>query len=225
MPAITAITPIDHDRLAIQIDGMYCCSVRRRTFSGMDLAVGSEITCADIQEREKNYWKYAYEDLWEREGHRIERVIGMVAWADDRVETLIEGFGADSTEFIDTHPETSGFPDLGIYLNEGGTLVARIEVSGTHRMRGVGYWVRPDKIDYAQDHMDEHVWIALHCQEPRERVICIKPTTDSPRREIQRSIRGATERYLEFRDEDDEVVGHEEFRQWLIDRVNQMTGT
>ena len=199
MPAITAITPIDHDRFAIFIDDLHCCSVRRRTFAGMNLSVGSEITCADMSEREANYWKYAYAHLWEREGHRIERVMGMVAWADDRVETLIEGFGADSTEFIDTHPETPGFPDLGVYISGGGPLVARLEVSGTEYMRGTGYWVRPDKIDHALEHPEESVGIALHYQEPEERVICIKPTTNSPRREIERQIRGATERYLEFR--------------------------
>lgn len=101
MPAITAIVPISHDRFSIHIDGEFCCTVRRRTFSGMNLAEGSEISCDDLKERERNYWKYAYESLWEQEGHRIERVMGMVARADDRMKTLIEGFGADTTEFID----------------------------------------------------------------------------------------------------------------------------
>ena len=222
MPSITSITPIDNDRIAINIDGSYCCSVRSRTFVGMKLSVGSEISCNEIKEREKNYWKYAYENLWEREGYRIERVMRMVAWADGRVETLIEGFGADQPEFIDMHSDTPGFPDLAIYLNCGGPLVARIEVSGTEQLRGSGYWVRPDKIEYALNHPDDHVWIALHYQKPRERVVCIKPTEYKPDREVRPTIRGAIERYIEFLDEDAEVVDHLNFQEWLRSRVDQM---
>ena len=223
MPSITAIEPIDNDRYAIYVDEVYCCSVRTRTFSAMGLSIGSEVTCEEIVEREKNHWKYAYgPEHWEREGLRIERVRGMVGWADDRVETIIEGFGADLPEFIDGHPETPGFPDLAVYLSGGGPLVARIEVSGTERLRGSGYWIRPDKVDYALTHPDEHVWITLHYQEPNERVICIRPTADSPRREINPQIRDSTERYVVFHDTDIEVVGHEEFRNWLRRRVDQM---
>ena len=223
MPSITSITPIDDERLAIDIDGTHCCSVRKRTFAGMDLSIGSEISCEKLEEQEKNYWKYAYADLWETEGYRIERVIGMIEWADDRVETMIVGFGADQPEFIDSHSDTPGFPDLAVYLRGGGPLVARIEVSGTDKLReGSAYWVRPDKVKYAVDHPDEHVWIALHYQEPKQRVACIKPTNFKADREVRPTIRGAIERYIEFYDRDPEVVDHNGFKQWLNSRVDQL---
>ena len=223
MPSITSITSIDNERFSIDIDGTNCCSVRKRTFAGMNLCIGSEISCDELKEREKNYWKYAYADLWKREGHRTERVTGMVEWADDRVETMTVGFGADQPEFIDMHSDTPGFPDLAVYLEGGGPLVARIEVSGTDKLeKGSSYWVRPDKIKYAVDHPNEHVWIALHYQKPKERIVCIKPTNYRTDREVRPTIRGAIERYIEFYDRDPEVLNHWDFKQWLNSRVDQM---
>ena len=105
------ITEIQHNAesgpVRVFIDGAFCVQIRARTFSAMNLFVGQEVTCNELKELEKHFWKHAYgEDAWEREKLRLQRVIDLINWADPRAEAIAVGFGAQSTEFIPEHEVT-----------------------------------------------------------------------------------------------------------------------
>ena len=69
MPVITEIRYNNpSDRYWVYIDGQYCASIRARTFQGMNLIEGQEITCDDLIELEKFHWKNTYgQNAWEKE--------------------------------------------------------------------------------------------------------------------------------------------------------------
>ncbi|WP_442487429.1 hypothetical protein [Halomonas litopenaei] len=210
----------DRDRFWVFVNGSYCCSIRGRTFKGMSLFVGKEISCTQIEEMEKFHFKRVYnETSWEKEGVRLEKVKNLIDsfFLDIRVE--LTGFGAGSTEFILDHPEEQGRPDMELVLNETSKVVMAVEVTGTEVMRGSDYWVRPDKLEYAKNHPYENVWLVLHYAKPFEKFVVIKPDTDKEYPFVIKSIRGTDEKYVIFNDRSPEVVTVEHFREYLATMV------
>ncbi len=134
------------------------------------------------------------------------------------------GFGAGMLQFIPEHPDESGVPDSSVTLADAGRLVMRVEVSGTERLRGEGYWVRPDKLLYARRHPDEEVWVVLHYREPSERVVCVRPLLDRDYEAVEMQIQGAGENYVVFSDGDGELTDHVGFRLRLRQLVDVMLG-
>lgn len=177
MSKITKIQHMaDRQRYWIYVDGDYCTSVRERTFPALNLTVGQEVTCDDIKELETHHWKHTYgAAAWQKEKVRLDKVKALIEQMDPRVETKIVGFGADSEEFIEGHPSEAGKPDLEVCTRQESILVMLVEVTGTERMRGTTYWVRPDKLNYARNHPDEDVWLILHFAQPHEKFVFIKP--------------------------------------------------
>ena len=71
------------ERVWIYIDGLFCCSVRSRTFPAMGLEVGTDVTCEQVMFLERYFWKLRYgTESWERESLRLKRVTEMIKWAD-----------------------------------------------------------------------------------------------------------------------------------------------
>lgn len=212
----------DKERYWIFVDGKYCCSIRERTFPALQLMIGQEVTCDEINERESFVWKSQYgEAAWKKEGVRLDKVKALIDGIDPRAEARVVGFGAGSTEFIAEHPEEAGRPDIEVVLT-GRQHVAllSVEVTGTEQMRGATYWVRPDKLAYIQAHPDQDVWLILHYAEPEERFVFIRPTSKKAHYPIvDKVIRGATEHYVEFTDASPEVVSYETFRDNLLGKI------
>lgn len=78
-------------------------------------------------------------------------------------------------------------------------------------MRGEGYWIRPDKLEYAENHPDETVYTAVHYTQPEELVRFIKHIPGKQYQYKRIEIRGAIEHYCIFHDRDEEVLTLEEF--------------
>jgi hypothetical protein len=97
-----------------------------------------------------------------------------------------------------------------------------VEVTGTESMRGNTYWVRPDKLKYAQSHPDQDVWLILHYQNPIEKFVFIKPNLQKNYSVSEIMIRNSKELYIEFRDSDSEVVSQQIFRDHLSAKVNSI---
>ena len=224
MPKITKITSDKQkERVYVDIDNAYCTSIRFRTWSGIALKIDDEISCEDLKEKEKYFWKKAYgKSSWEKEKIRIKRVSLWFKKYIPEVEVIISGFGAAHTDEILSHPEESGEPDLIIQDNESKIEILLLEVTGTEYMRGEGYWVRPDKLEYAANHLDKDVWIALHYQNPAEKIIWIKPEQDTTEKKIKDiNIRGAIEKYMIFFDSDKEVRTSKEFKDHILNKLNR----
>lgn len=182
----------------------------------MNLSIGQEISCSEVRELEAHFWKHSYgKDSWEKEKTRLNRVLDLLNWADARAEAFVTGFGADSMEFIEGHPDEAGKPDIEVKLKGQNISVMMIEVTGTEQRRGSDYWVRPDKLTYAQSHLEIDVWLILHYALPREKFVIIKPKANFPYLAQDFTIRGAVEHYVVFSDSSDEIVSLNDFRQYL----------
>lgn len=204
MSAITQFkNTTDQQRVFIFLDGQYATSVRRRTFDGLNLRVGQKITKDEIDLRESLYWKTKYSNNggWERENKRLDRITQCLEFCDERFVVKKTGFGAGSTEFIAQHPELSGSPDLEVTDAEG-NLITCVEVTGTERMRGNGFWVRPDKIKWARDNPNKPFWLALHYSEPKEMMFFHKPDPTKNYETTQVKIGADHERFIVLSRED-----------------------
>ena len=96
-----------------------------------------------------------------------------------------------------------------------------VEVTGTEAMRGdpTIYWVRPDKLKYANSHPAKDIWVILHYAKPVEKFVFIKPTAGKAYTYTNKDIRGAGERMVEFRDGEPEVKTQAEFQVHLMART------
>lgn len=202
------------DRMAIFIDNKFCTSIRKRTFSGMNLNEGDEITCEELKEKENFFWKQAYgKKSWEREKVRLEKVKELVLSISSNLVIKETGFGAGKTEFLAEHPDESGSPDLTVYKDK--MEIMFIEVTGTEFKRASDYWVRPDKIKYFQNHPEKNIWIILYFNS-LEQFIFIRPNSDQQYEYSEEIINEATEHFVKFNDDSSEVKNQEQFRDALL---------
>lgn len=210
----------DKDKYWIYVDGDYCTSIRARTFKGMTLFIGQEISCDQIVEMENFHFKNQYKNTWEQEKVRINKVSQLITSINPSVIIKVTGFGADSNEMIKAHPEEQGKPDVEVSIANSSTTIMLVEVTGTNRMRGTDYWVRPDKLLYCQNHPEQNVWIILHYAEPTERFVFIKPIATKQYSHFIQNINGTDEYYVSFNDSDDEVYSIDQFSNHLNSLVN-----
>lgn len=138
------------------------------------------------------------------------------------MEVQTVGFGANTDELIEHHPDASGAPDLRVVVAKNGKYLMSVEVSGTEAKRGDDYWVRPDKLAYARNNPDHDYFIILHYKEPREEFIYIRPNADVAYRVSEKEIAGARERYVVFSGNNKEVISEAEFKFYLRQKVDQL---
>jgi len=226
MPKITGISPqkSNSERLSIYIDGSFCTGVRKRTFQAMNLNIGDEISCEKLKEQENFFWKQAYQDVWKNEKVRIAKVAKLVESIDESVLVKIVGFGADTEVLIKEHPDEKGKPDIDVtHKLKSEITILKIEVTGTERMRGSDFWVRPDKIEYAENHPEEDVWIILHFSEPKEIFKFIQPVKGKKYERHKITIREAGEIFCIFKEGDEEIKTLDEFAGHLKERLDELS--
>lgn len=198
------------ERVAVYLDGEWAIGVRARVFPALELNIGDATTAEELNERESFFFKNHYgPKAWEAEKKRIQRVLAFLDWTGLGLSSTICGFGADSLDIIKDHPKVPGEPDMAIRGPDGQFLM-HLEVTGTERQRGTGFWVRPDKIACAQSHADEESWVALHYAHagPKggERLVFFKIDPHKSYQAEMMNIRGAGEPYV--------VVGEEDVVSW-----------
>jgi hypothetical protein len=81
-----------------------------------------------------------------------------------------------------------------------------------------------DKLSYAQRHPEIDVWLILHYALPREKFVIIKPKATFAYVAQNFTIRGAIEHYVVFSDRSDEIVSLNEFKEYLIRKLNEAEG-
>jgi hypothetical protein len=220
MATITDISfKSETERFSIYIDNKWCCSIRQRTFIGMHLSIGQKITCQEVKDMESFHFKNKYQNSWENEKVRIDKVSELINTFSNQFRLDNTGFGTDSNEIIKSHPDEPGAPDVSV-INNNGQVVMYLEVTGTEQMRGRDYWIRPDKIQYCQNHFEKNIWIVLHYSLPQEKFVFLKPELNKVYKHTVKNISGTDEYYVLFNDSDSEVKPMEEFRRHLISLVN-----
>lgn len=145
---------------------------------------------------------------WEKEKVRLDAVSGLIRTARDDIEVKETGFGAGQIEFLAMHPEESGSPDLTLYKNSEACMY--VEVTGTENKRGTDYWIRPDKIEYFQNHPEKNIWIVLYFNN-EDQYVFIKPDMNKNYSFEEKEIRGAIEHYVLFDDASPEVKTRDMF--------------
>ena len=203
------------DRTYVYIDDNYCLSVRSRTWISFKLDIGDEADCESLKEQEKFIWKNLYNtDSWKKEKIRLHYVSSWLKKYIPFIDVKISGFGADTTEYIASHPEEKGEPDINITLENTNTIVLFLEVTGTEHKRGNDYWIRPDKIDYIQKHNEKDIWVALHYADAKK-IIWIKPFLDKKYSYVEKNLKGAIEYFVIFDDNSPEVKSSQEFKDYI----------
>jgi len=187
------------------------------------LKIGDTIGCEELKEKESYIWKNLYnENSWKEEKVRLNYVKAWINKYLPSLEVDISGFGADSNEFIKSHPSEKGEPDMALFIKGTKTIVLFLEVTGTKHKRGSDYWVRPDKIDYIQKHTEKDVWIALHYADDKK-IIWLKISQDKKYSYVEKNLKGATEYYVIFDDDSDEVKSSHEFKIYVENKLHKTT--
>ena len=222
MPRITKITyKPEKQRYWVFVDGVYCASIRERTFPALNLTAGMEISCDKVKELENFHWKNAYnKESWEKEKVRLNKVVNLIENIDTRLKANIVGFGADTTEYIKEHPEEQGSPDIEVVLNDTGVIIIFVEVSGTEFMRGESYWIRKDKIEFIQNHPEKDIWVILHYSNIDEKFVFIKADLKKTYIVSSKTIKQATEYYVEFYPNSPELKSFQEFKSYLKNKIH-----
>lgn len=183
-------------------------------YQSWDLKEGMDVDIKQLKFENEFKWKTLYNNgSWEREKVRIKAVKKYIETKRSDISVEIIGFGADSTDAIFTHTKEHGSPDLSVQVQTD--EVAKIEVSGSEKMRGSDYWIRPDKIEYIKNHPVENVWIILHYQDPAK-MIFIKIDKTKKYKVTTINIRGIDEHYVVIKDTDTEVKDERVFLNELM---------
>jgi len=223
MPKITAIEAVGDDTLAVFVDGKFEAKVRKRTI-GKQIKVGDDVELGVLADRENNCFRNLYgAKSWEKEKGRLHRVEQWFRrWAHG-TDVLRVGFGADSTEsFQNVHPDEKGAPDLSICVSGSNREILALEVSGSDRLKGRGYWLRPDKIDYIQKHKERDIWVVLHygLGMPDEKFVWIKIDPQKQYQKAVKNLYGVDEHFVIFDDNSPEVVSSEMFHKHVLCKMS-----
>lgn len=187
----------------------------------MGIDVGTEISCDEFKKREAFFFKERYRNHWPLEQRRLKRVAAKLKELDARAGVEVVGFGANTDELIEKHPDVTGAPDLRLVEGCGQTEVLRVEVSGTKKRRGDSFWVRPDKIEFARNNLDVDYFIILHYEQPEEEFVYIRPCVDTEYEVHEEVISGVRERFVIFNREDDEVISEADFKRYLNQKFDE----
>lgn len=187
----------------------------------MGIGIGTKISCDEFRRREAFFFKERYRDHWPLEQMRLKKVITRLKELDARAVVEVVGFGANTDELIEKHPDVSGAPDLRLVEGCGQTEVLRVEVSGTKNRRGNSFWVRPDKIDFGRNNLDVDYFIILHYEQPEEEFVYIRPRVDTEYEVHEEVISGVRERFVIFKREDDEVISEADFKCYLNQKFDE----
>lgn len=199
-------------------------SSRERTFPALELKIGQSVSAADIvaiKENESFVFKRLYGKDWEKEIERIGKVMALVSSVNDRLVAKEIGFGTGKNEIIKAHQqkEKVGAPDLKVGIRGYTQRLMEIEVTGTDRMRGNTFWVRPDKINYMKRNPDRNIWIVLVYKNPSKYVF-IKPDLNKEYVGSPKVLKqGVTEYFVEFSHSAEEVKTFDDFRHNLLAKM------
>jgi len=207
--------------IEIYIDGYPCVSFEKYRLQEIEnqinkkIIVGTEVECESLKKVTKFLWKRKYQNYWELEQKRKEWVMKELKSRIPELEFEDIGFGTNTTDFINTHPDEKGAPDVRI-LFKGKELV-RLEITGKKGC-GKDLWIRPDKIEYAKRHREYDIWYAHTCDE-ENKIWFIKPILDIKYEANVLKVHGSNEKFVIFHKNSKEVKNIEEFKEYLINKI------
>ena len=159
-----------------------------------------------------------------KEKIRISKVIKWFHKYIPEVEIISVGLGADTNDYLhDVHSANKGAPDLSLRIPNTDTEIISLEVSGTEKMKGQGYWIRKDKVDYIKDNRHKDVWIVLHYQVPKEQYVWVKIDSNKSYKTVNINIKGVIEYFIVLHKNSNDIISSSDFKNYILDKVKQLT--
>jgi hypothetical protein len=225
MPKITLIKNDNKtNRVAVYVDFHFCASVRQSIWEEMDLAEGSEISCSELHKKEALTWKQANKK--NTIFNSKQAINCTMQWLNQYLPTLDARvidfrFGYSSNPSSVSYPSTRNDQNISLLLKGTSTEVITLEVASTEIQRGINYWVRADKIAYAQSQSSRDAWVVLYYRHPHERFVWIHPVSDK-KYKAEEIIDNTKNYFVAFNDRSPEVHSSQEFCQYIQDKIDKM---
>jgi hypothetical protein len=225
MPKITQITHNDKtDRVAVYIDFHFCASIKRFVWENMGLTEGSEISYSELHKKEALVWAQSNKkNPIFNSKHAINRTL---VWLNRYLPNLDSRiidfrFGYSNRPSSVGYPNTRNDQNISLLLKGTSTEVITLEVTSAEIQRGINYWVKADKIAYAQSQSDRDTWVVLYYKHPQEQFIWIHPVNDKKYKSEE--LIGNTKNYfVAFNDRSPEVHSSQDFCKYIQNKIEEM---
>jgi len=219
MPKITQIRrDKTTNRVSVYIDYRFCMSIRENVWQEMGLAENSDISCVELKQKERALWKQISKaQAIENSKQALLRIQQWFNKYLPNVEVRVIDFRLSDSSSARGY---LGRNDQNISLlhKETTTEIMTLEMASTEISRGINYWVRADKIDYAQN---LNSWVVLYYKYPIERLIWIKPLP-AKKYKPQELIANIKPYYVSFNEKSPEVHSEQDFYKYVQNKIEQM---
>jgi len=225
MPKITQIKfNTMTKRVAVYIDYHFCLSIRDNIWQKMGLTNGSEISSIELKQKERIIWKNLRKT--NALGNSKQALLRVQYWFSKHMPNL-EAQIIDFNLAQSDRPSPESYPGIGsnqrirILLKRTVTEIMTLEVASTEIRRGINYWIRAEKIDYAKNQYNRDVWIVLYCKYPNEKLIWIKPLSN---KQYQREelISNTLSYFISFNFKSPEVYSSQNFCEYVQNKLDQI---
>ena len=223
---MSKITQIQHDnrtgRVIVYVNYRFCASIRQNIWDEMNLREGSEITCSELHRREALIWRKSRKtDVMYPNKQAMKRTMQWLARYLPNLDAKIIDFKFDQgSNLSSNYPSVRNDQNISLYLKKTNIEIMTLEVVSAEIQRGTSYWIRSDKLAYAQSQLNRDAWIVLYRQHPIEKFIWLKPRNKEYKRE--ELISGTKKYFVSFNDKSPEIYSSKYFCDYVQKKVYNM---
>jgi hypothetical protein len=222
------ITQIQYDnitkRVLVYIDYRICTSMDQKTWHNLDLNEGSEISCQQLRQRKILAEKIPAEaNFTNISSLAITRTARWLNKNLSNIEARIIDFryGRNDGGLSLNYPNTRNDQNISLVLKETNTEIITLEVSAVEMQCGINYWLREDKLRYAQNQSKRDGWVMLYYQYPKETFIWIKPEKD--KQYVSEILsKNSPSRFVPFNNRSFEIYSDKEFCEYVQKKIEQL---
>jgi len=210
-------------RVSVYIDYHFCVAIRQNIWGEMNLHEGSEISRAELRKQEAALWK-KYNRLPSRRPiqQTMNRIVQWFSKYLPDLEGKIIDFRLDynNDKMVSNYSSTRNDQNINLFLKGTATEVITLEVAVAEIQRGTNYWVKTDKIVFAQSQLQKNAWVVLHCKYPVEKFVWIKPRNKEYKHEELIGV--ANSHFITFNDESPEVYSSQRFYDYIQKKIEEI---
>lgn len=222
MPKITQIQYDNNtQRAQVYIDYRFCASIRQNIWQEMGLCEGSEISCAQLHQKEALVWQRSRRsNLLDMSNQALDRTLAWLTKYLPNINARVIDFryGQDDNGLSLNYPVPRNDKNISLTLKATNLEILTLEVTGVEIQRGINYWVKEHKLLYAQSQFKRDGWVVLYYKHPKELFVWIKP---EPKKQYKSEelIRRSKNRFIAFNDQSSEVCSSKEFCEYIHKKI------
>ena len=225
------ITQIQYDnktqRAQVYIDYRFCASIRQNIWEELGLREGSEISCAQLHQKEASVWKRSSQSSsMYISKQAINRVMEWVRKYIPNLNAKVIDFryiydNGDNSGLAFNYSHTRNDQNISLTLKATNKEIITLEVMGVELQRGINYWARENKLLYAQSQFKRDGWVVLYYKYPKEVFVWIKPEHNKQYKS-EELIRSSKTRFIAFNDRSPEVYSSKGFCEYIQKKIEGM---